>query len=98
MSVSDRWFEVWFDQGEDLLPTYLLVVIPDTARPGLVLVCDPLENYRVVHEGQNYEETRFWLTEDEYFRVTGRVFLDDPFSRRPIRRLIEISTAPGRCV
>ena len=80
MSTSqDKWFEVWFDQGEDLLPTYLLIVIPDKARPGLVLVCDPLENNRVVHEGQNYEETRFWLAEDEYSLVTGRVFLDDPF-------------------
>jgi len=80
MISQDRWFEVWFDQGEDLLPTYLLVVIPDIARPGLVLVCDPLENNRVVHGGQNYEETRFWLTEDEYSLVTGRVFLADPFS------------------
>jgi hypothetical protein len=78
-SSPNRWFEVWFDQGEDLLPTYVLIVIPDKARPGLVLVCDPLENNRVVHEGQNYEKTRFWLKEDEFSLVTGRVFLDDPF-------------------
>jgi hypothetical protein len=79
-TTQDRWFEVRFDQGEDLLPTYLLVVIPDAARPGLVLVLDPLENNRVVHKGQNYEETRFWLAEDEFSLVAGRVFLDDPFS------------------
>jgi hypothetical protein len=81
MSTSqNNWFEVWFDEGEDLLPTYLLIVIPDKTRPGFVLVCDPLENNRVVHEAQNYEAARVWLAEDEYSPVTGRVFLDDPFT------------------
>jgi hypothetical protein len=81
MSTSeDRWFEVWFEDGGDLLPHYLLIVIPDEARPGLVMVCDPLKNNRVIHEGQNYEETRLWLREDEYSLVTGREFIDDPFT------------------
>ena len=80
MSISeDRWFEVWFDQGEDVLPTWLLIVIPDAANPGLVLVCDPFQNNQVIHSGQNYEDTRIWLAEDEYELVNGRVFPDDGF-------------------
>ncbi|HKO98276.1 MAG TPA: hypothetical protein VJU86_14860 [Pyrinomonadaceae bacterium] len=74
---EDRWFEVWFDQGEDVLPTYLLIVIPDPANPGLVVVCDPFENNRIVHSGQNYDDTCIWLAEDEYDPVVGRTFPDD---------------------
>jgi len=78
MSTSEnRWFEVWFDQGGDVLPTWLLIVIPDTANPGLVLVCDPFENNRIIHKGQSYEDTCIWLGEDEYELVHGRVFPDD---------------------
>lgn len=77
MSTSeDRWFEVWFDQGEDLLPNWLLVVIPDQANPGLVMIYDPFEK-RIIHSGQNYEDTRIWLAEDEFELVGGRMFPDD---------------------
>lgn len=77
MSVStDRWFEVWFDEGEHTLPTWLLIVIPDPAHPGLVQVYDPFEK-RVVHQGETYEDTCIWLAEDEYSLVNGRVFPDD---------------------
>lgn len=78
MTISqDRWFEVWCEEGSDLLPYYMLVVIPDQARPGLVMVCDPLENNRIIHDGQDYKETCYWLAEDEYSRVTGRMFVDN---------------------
>jgi dienelactone hydrolase len=75
----EKWFEVWFDQGSDLLPTYLLIVAPDRDEPGLVIVYDPLKNNGIVHRGQNYEDTCVWLAEDEYVPVTGRMFFDDPF-------------------
>jgi hypothetical protein len=79
MSTSeDRWFEVWFDQGEDVLPTWLLIVTPDVANPGLVLVHDPFEN-RIVHRGQNYKDTRIWLAEDEYSLASGRMFHDETY-------------------
>jgi hypothetical protein len=77
MSTSeDRWFEVWFSPGEDLRPTWLLVVTPDTANPGRVLVFDPQENYKTVYQGHDYEEARLWLNEDEY-ELVDRVFPDD---------------------
>jgi hypothetical protein len=54
MSTSeDKWFEVWFDQGEDAVPTWILIVTPDKTNPGLVIVSDPQENYRFVHTGQD---------------------------------------------
>lgn len=78
MSTSeDRWFEVWFDQGEDAVPSWILIVTPDKTNPGFVIVSDPQENYRVIHSGQDYEDTRLWLQEDEYSLVDGRVFPDD---------------------
>lgn len=76
---KDRWFEVWFDPGSDILPAYLLIVTPDPANPGGVLVCDPSKNNRVVYEGANYERTCIWLSEDEYELVEGRMFVDDIF-------------------
>lgn len=83
MNISgERWFEVWFDQGEDALPTWLLIVTPDEASPGKVVVYDPQENYRVVHHGQTYEATRIWLQEDEYSLIDGRMFPDEGFPRR----------------
>jgi hypothetical protein len=78
MSTSEiRWFEVWFDQGDDSLPAWLLVVTPDKENPGMVLVCDPQEGYRTIHCGQNYKDTQLWLQEDEYSLVGERVFPDD---------------------
>jgi hypothetical protein len=80
MSISKhKWFEVWFDEGSDLLPSYLLIVVPDADNDGQVVVHDPFENNRIVHQGQSYEETTAWLAEDEYSLVVGRVFPDDGF-------------------
>ena len=81
MSISDdRWFEVWFVEGEDVAPTYLLIVTPDKNRPGYVVVVDPQEKYKVVHQGEKYDDTRLWLREDEFSLVDGRVFPDDGWS------------------
>jgi hypothetical protein len=77
MSISeDRWFEVWYSQGEDLLPTWLLVVFPES-RSGRVLVCDPKGDNKVVYSAANYEDAHEWLVEDEYSLVDGRIFPDD---------------------
>jgi len=78
MSTSeDRWFEVWYSQGEDLLPTCLLVVIPDKAHRERVLVCDPQNNNKVVYSAVSYEQATDWLVEDEYSLIDGRIFPDD---------------------
>ena len=71
-SSHDKWFEVWFDQGSELWPVWFLVVIPDLDNPGLVQVYDPFEK-RIIHKGQNYEDTCLWLAEDEYSLVSGRI-------------------------
>lgn len=75
---KDKWFEIWFDQGEDLLPNWLLIVIPDRANPDLVMIYDPFEK-RIIHSGQSYEDTCIWLREDEFELVEGRIFPDDGF-------------------
>ncbi len=78
MSISDdRWFEVWFVEGEHVWPTYLLIVTPDSKRPGHVVVLDPQKNYEVVHQGEHYDDTMLWLREDEFSLADGRVFADD---------------------
>ena len=81
---EDRWFEVWYSQGEDLFPTWLLVVVPDKQYPGRVLVCDPRNNNRIVHSAVTYEAATDWLVEDEYSLIDGRIFPDDglPLARR----------------
>ncbi len=78
MSISkDRWFEVWYVDGEDVEPSSLLIVTPDRSNPGLVVVLDPELNNATVYHGHNYEETHTWLREDEYSLVRGREFPDD---------------------
>ena len=78
MSIRDDiWFEVWFIEGEDIAPSYLLVVTPDRVRREYVVVHDPQKDFQIVHEGQNYEDTRLWLREDEFSLVRGREFPDD---------------------
>lgn len=42
MSIRDDvWFEVWFTEGGDTEPAYLLVVKPDKTNRGNVVVLDP---------------------------------------------------------
>jgi hypothetical protein len=77
MTYDDKWFEVWFSEGTEVVPYYLLIVTPDQINAGQVLVLDPKENNKVVHQGQSYEDTLLWLKEDEYSPVEGRVFPDD---------------------
>ena len=73
---KDRWFEIWFSQGEDLLPTWLLVVIPDKST-SQVLIHDPLSNNKLVYRAASYDDAANWLAEDEYEPVDGRMFPDD---------------------
>lgn len=76
-TFEDQWFEVWFSQGENLRPTWLYVVAPNTSRPGYVLVYDPQQNYSVVYDDLNYEDTCQELRMDGYYLVEGRMFPDD---------------------
>lgn len=78
MSISDdKWFEIWFSDGVDVIPACLYISTPDPKRIGYVLVIDPQKNNEVVFEGKNYEEAENWLLADEFRLVRGREFPDD---------------------
>lgn len=74
---EDKWFEIWFAEGEDVGPSYLLILKSDTATPGQVIVIDPQEGYKIIRSGQSYEDIRLWLLEDEFSLVEGRGFSED---------------------
>jgi hypothetical protein len=74
MSNSNKkWFEIWFVEGVDLLPAYLVVVTPDPDNHNEIIVIDNQDN-KVLYRGNSYEDVHNWLTEDEFSFVAGRVF------------------------
>jgi hypothetical protein len=73
---DDQWFEVWWEEGVDVVPSRLLIVTPDL-RDKRVLVIDPYDGGRTVYEAKDYEDAANWLREDEYSMVRGREFPDD---------------------
>jgi hypothetical protein len=78
MSTSEnRWFEVWYSQGENLIPTWILIVVPDESRPGRILIHDPISNNKLLHSADSYDAATDWLIADEYELVHGRQFPDD---------------------
>ena len=77
MKNADKWFEVWFSEGEDILPHYFLIVTPSPVNHEMVLIIDPQENNKVILQPQTYADAVLWLREDEYIQVKGRVFSDD---------------------
>ena len=76
-TYKDKWFEIWYSEGEDIIPTYLLVVTPNPENLSRILIIDPAEKGKVVYEGKDYEDATDWLVEDEYSLVNGRIFPDD---------------------
>ena len=69
--VKDNWefTEVWIDPA--LSPPYILLLLG--APNGRSRVYDPAEGYRVIFESHNYDEAQFWLLEDEYEPLEGRL-------------------------
>lgn len=80
-AAEDKWFEIWFDESDEVLPNWLLIVTPDPANPGFVVVYDPFEK-RVIHSGDNYDDTCVWLAEDEFELVRGRMHIEEYFGGR----------------
>lgn len=74
---DDRWFEVWYIDGIDVIPSHLLVVTPNPEDRSRVVVIDPQRKDKIIYEGKDYEDVCFWLGEDEYTLVGGREFPDD---------------------
>ena len=72
-SEGAEWFEVWAHAGS---LTCLFVVQPHPSQGGRIVVLDPKEVDRVVFDGENYEEVKLWLLEDEFSMVRGRIIPD----------------------
>lgn len=68
-----NFLEVWIDPMQS--PPYLLMLMGD--RMGVCRVCDPVENHKVVLTSQSYEEAQFWLLEDEFEPINGRLSLSE---------------------
>jgi hypothetical protein len=64
---DESWYEVWADP---CVGPYVLVVYP-TVR-GDIVVYDPRER-SIPFRHQSYDEVVYWLQEDEYERVVGRM-------------------------
>jgi hypothetical protein len=73
---EERWFEVWYAEG-DVAPDYLLIVTSDVGNDGRVAVLDPYKEGKIVYEGNDYDDARSWLLEDDYSLVRGREHPDD---------------------
>jgi len=66
------WYEVWAD--DTARPPYLLILLAD-AKEQSFDIYDPGE--KVVRETVGtYQDAMFWLTEDEYTKVDGRITID----------------------
>ncbi len=74
---DDKWFEIWYSEGKEVIPYYLLMVTPNSNKLGEIIVIDPLKNNAVDFQGKNYEKVCSWLWDDEFHLVEGRVFPDD---------------------
>ena len=76
MIENNKWFEIWYSDGFDVIPTYLLLVVSD-GKTDQIMIVDPIKNNEVKFSHDNYDEICAWLWEDEYQLVTGREVPDD---------------------
>lgn len=77
MTQDDKWFEVWYSDGEEVLPTYILIVAASINEWQGIRVVDPLKRNEVVFVGSTYDEVCAFLWDDEFSLVEGRIFPDD---------------------
>jgi len=76
-TYDDKWFEIWYADGVEYIPSHLLIVAPKPEDRSRVIVIDPYSNDKIIYDGKNYEDTSDWLVEDEYSLMSGRIFPDD---------------------
>jgi len=80
MSIyDDKWFEIWYSEGVEVIPHYLLIVTTDEKDRGKIIVIDPQKNNEICFRGKDYDEVCNWLWEDDFHLVEGRVFPDDSY-------------------
>lgn len=66
------WFEVWVD--DTATPPYILLLFSDDKEENLQIF-DPAKSL-FLHSAKSYKEAMYWLTEDEYTKVDGRMLLE----------------------
>ena len=73
--VNNNWefTEVWIDPN--LSPPYLLLLLSDTE--GNCRIYDPAEGDKIVFSSKSYDEAQYWLLEDEYEPVEGRLRMSE---------------------
>ena len=74
MKLSDpekERFEVWYVQGVNYVPAYLVVVSPNPENQNEIIVLDITKN-EIIFKSENYEDVSDWLVEDEFIYVKGR--------------------------
>jgi len=74
MKKSDpekEWFEVWYEQGVNYYPSWLVIVLPNPENQEEIIVVDTTKN-EIIHRSRNYEDVRNWLSEAGIILVTGR--------------------------
>jgi len=70
-SLADNWefTEMWADTTAS--PPYVLMLLGNNS--GKTCIYDPALNYQTVFQSDTYQEAKFWLLEDEYSLVEGRL-------------------------
>ncbi len=71
------FIEIWVETGLRTPPILELIC----RRSDLYEIVDPRKNYQVIFSTPDYMEAAYWLAEDEYQRVTGKLvnpLLDQP--------------------
>jgi hypothetical protein len=66
------WYEVWVD--DTARPPYVLLLLSKLEGDSFEIY-DPGER-AVRHVATSYQDAMFWLTEDEYTKVDGRMNIE----------------------
>lgn len=66
------WYEIWIEDVSR--PPYVLILFGDSSGK-LFDVYDLKEKY-ICYSASSYQDAQFWLNEDEYIKVDGRMEMD----------------------
>jgi len=67
-----EWYEIWTDVSD--IPYILIMGQFEKSKE--IVVIDPKENDKIIFRSESYDDAKFWLLEDEYTMVDGRVIPD----------------------
>lgn len=72
--MIQSWYEIWANETYDI--PYILLLCPSENTDEGFLIIDPQGKNAVIQKMADYESAMFWLCEDEYTLVDGRMILD----------------------